>query len=94
MRNGEARDLMAKEWGLGPTLSKVEAARYLSDGILPDNFKDRVSLILDPIYSCPNCDGRLCMGCIFREWDHGCVKDCPDCCENGICVEREAVFDG
>lgn len=47
---------------------------------------------LDPFYadggptewlapSCPNCDGRKCMGCIFREYDHDCADDCPLCCD-------------
>ena len=79
---------MAREMGLGPTLNKVEAFHYLVDGILPANFADRVKLILDPIYSCDNCDDRLCMGCIFREYDHECADDCPDCCEDGVCVSR------
>ena len=29
---------------------------------------------------CENCDGRKCMGCIFREYDHECQDDCPMCC--------------
>lgn len=29
---------------------------------------------------CRNCDGRRCMGCVFREYDHDCADDCPDCC--------------
>lgn len=29
---------------------------------------------------CRNCDGRKCMGCVFREYDHDCKHDCPDCC--------------
>lgn len=33
----------------------------------------------DPEY-CGNCDGRKCMGCVFREYDHDCADDCPDCC--------------
>lgn len=33
----------------------------------------------DPGY-CGNCDGRKCMGCVFREYDHDCADDCPDCC--------------
>lgn len=32
---------------------------------------------------CPNCDGRKCMGCIFREYDHDCADDCPVCCREG-----------
>ena len=30
--------------------------------------------------SCRNCDGLKCMGCVFREYDHDCADDCPDCC--------------
>lgn len=33
------------------------------------------------IEGCPNCDGRKCMGCVFREYDHDCKYDCPLCCE-------------
>lgn len=29
---------------------------------------------------CSNCDGRKCMGCVFREYDHDCADDCPFCC--------------
>lgn len=29
---------------------------------------------------CRNCDGRKCMGCVFREHPHDCADDCPDCC--------------
>ncbi|WP_157897454.1 hypothetical protein [Mycobacteroides chelonae] len=34
----------------------------------------------DPRDYCRNCDGRKCMGCVFREYDHDCADDCPDCC--------------
>ncbi|SKD60295.1 Uncharacterised protein [Mycobacteroides abscessus subsp. massiliense] len=30
---------------------------------------------------CRNCDGRKCMGCVFREHPHDCADDCPECCE-------------
>ena len=30
--------------------------------------------------ACRNCDGRKCMGCVLREYDHYCADDCPDCC--------------
>ena len=30
---------------------------------------------------CCNCGGRKCMGCVFREYDHDCKDDCPECCE-------------
>lgn len=33
--------------------------------------------------SCRNCDDRKCMGCVFRDWDHTCADDCPDCCSEG-----------
>lgn len=65
-------------------LTKVEAHRWLQDGTLPDNFADRVRNVL--AFSCMNCDGRRCMGCIFREYDHECADDCPDCCVDGNCV--------
>lgn len=29
---------------------------------------------------CRNCDDRKCMGCVFREYYHECVDDCPFCC--------------
>ena len=34
-----------------------------------------------PEKSCTNCDGRKCMGCVFREYDHLCADDCPECCD-------------
>lgn len=33
---------------------------------------------VDP--NCGNCDGRGCMGCVCREYDHDCADDCPVCC--------------
>lgn len=30
---------------------------------------------------CRNCDDRKCMGCVFREYYHTCVNDCPECCK-------------
>lgn len=30
--------------------------------------------------TCTNCDGRKCMGCVLREYDHQCQDDCPFCC--------------
>lgn len=33
-----------------------------------------------PDRRCGNCDGRGCMGCVFREHDHDCRNDCPSCC--------------
>lgn len=33
-----------------------------------------------PRDDCPNCNGRGCMGCVMREWDHNCANDCPMCC--------------
>lgn len=35
-----------------------------------------------PDPNCANCDGRGCMGCVLREWDHDCANDCPFCCED------------
>lgn len=29
--------------------------------------------------TCCNCGGRRCMGCVFREYDHECANDCPEC---------------
>ena len=29
---------------------------------------------------CKNCDGRHCMSCVMRIWDHICQNDCPICC--------------
>lgn len=29
---------------------------------------------------CVNCDGRLCMSCVFREVHDECRDDCPFCC--------------
>ncbi len=34
------------------------------------------------IGECDNCDGRKCMGCVFRERDHTCADDCPVCCSS------------
>ena len=31
---------------------------------------------------CRNCDDRKCVGCVFREYDHDCVDDCPFCCSD------------
>jgi len=28
---------------------------------------------------CPNCDNVKCIGCVFRDPDHVCVEDCPNC---------------
>lgn len=33
-----------------------------------------------PDPECENCNGRGCMGCVFREWGHVCADDCPHCC--------------
>lgn len=38
--------------------------------------------------SCRNCDDVRCMGCVFREYYHTCVDDCPDCCAEEICDDR------
>ena len=63
-------------------LTIVEAARYLSDGTLPPDFRERVVNFLE-FATCPNCDGRLCMDCVLRTIHDRCVADCPDCCEDG-----------
>lgn len=69
-------------------LTKVEAVRWLADGTLPADFAGRLRLLLE-FTSCRNCDGRLCMGCAFREYGHTCADDCPDCCIDGQCVGVE-----
>lgn len=71
--------------GNGPQLSKSEAARYLRDGTLPENFRDRVQLLVE-CYECENCDGRLCMDCVLRIEHDSCRNDCPFCCEDGLPV--------
>jgi hypothetical protein len=30
--------------------------------------------------SCPNCDDRKCMACVFREVHYECADSCPFCC--------------
>lgn len=35
----------------------------------------------EPDPDCTNCDGRGCMGCVLRWYDHECRNDCPFCCE-------------
>lgn len=34
--------------------------------------------------TCCNCGGQKCMGCVFREYDHQCADDCPDCCKVSV----------
>lgn len=61
-------------------LTKVEAEYFLSSGgNLPDNFTERIKNFIK-FYKCSNCDGRLCMGCVMREYDHECADDCPFYC--------------
>ncbi|WP_236746153.1 hypothetical protein [Mycobacteroides abscessus] len=78
-----AKDLRT-EWGKWPGRSQQEPGESLSRG-LDDLAAGRVSRRddylepEDPEY-CGNCDGRKCMGCVFREYDHDCADDCPDCC--------------
>jgi len=52
--------------------------------------RERVAAWLESHATCGNCDGRLCMGCIFREYDHTCAEDCPDCCEGGQMIDPGA----
>jgi hypothetical protein len=33
---------------------------------------------------CCNCGGQRCMGCVFREYDHECQHDCPDCAPTSL----------
>lgn len=78
-----AKDLRT-EWGKWPGRSQQEPGESLARG-LDDLAAGRVSRRDDylepenPEY-CGNCDGRKCMGCVFREYDHDCADDCPDCC--------------
>lgn len=78
-----AKDLRT-EWGKWPGRSQQEPGESLARG-LDDLAAGRVSRRddylepEDPEY-CGNCDGRKCMGCVFREYDHDCADDCPDCC--------------
>lgn len=63
----------------GYPLTLNEARHYLATGEMPDNWRERVELFVE-FGTCQNCDGRKCMGCIFRDWDHDCNDDCPHCC--------------
>lgn len=38
----------------------------------------------EPDPDCTNCDGTGCMGCVFREYDHDCRDDCPECCGENV----------
>ncbi len=40
---------------------------------------------------CVNCNDRLCMACVMREWHERCEDDCPVCCVPGS--ERGAFDD-
>ncbi len=42
--------------------------------------KADVTVSTDEEVECENCNGRKCMGCVLREWDHKCAEDCPSCC--------------
>lgn len=41
---------------------------------------------------CSNCDGRKCMGCVFRDWEHECEDDCPNCCVHDDSASGHATF--
>src|ERR1035437_2483450 len=68
-------------------LTRSEATTYLRDGSLPENFAGRVENIVE-FEHCTNCDGRLCMGCVLRVYEHECRPDCPFCC---ACPKCDAV---
>lgn len=52
-------------------------------------------MAVKPNPNCGNCDGRGCMGCVFREYDHDCKNDCPMCCRpDSDTVECVQVCDG
>jgi hypothetical protein len=67
-------------------LTKVEAWDYVQGSFLPGNFGARLENFIE-FYKCGNCDERLCMGCVLREWEHECANDCPDCCKDGEPIE-------
>lgn len=75
----------------GRLLTKVEAWEYVQSEDLPLNFGARLESFIE-FYECDNCDGRLCMGCVFREWNHTCANDCPDCCKDGHLIEVVTVL--
>lgn len=61
-------------------LTHNEMHKYLQDGSIPDNFRDRleISLELDP---CPNCDNVRCMHFVMRDWFSPDFDDCDgNCC--------------
>lgn len=43
--------------------------------------------------ACENCDGRKCMGCVCREYDHDCADDCPVCCAGCICLTNDYEYE-
>lgn len=67
------------EFTLLSLLSWDEMASYLQNGHLPVAFPERVRQAAEQD-CCVNCGGQQCMGCVFREYDHTCSNDCPDCC--------------
>jgi len=67
----------------GFPLTQNEAAAYLKDGTLPDNFGQRVENWLE-FGACENCDNRRCMHFVMRDWWDGEIDRCdgyccPDC---------------
>ena len=60
-------------------LTLDEAFRYLREGTLPDNFADRVQLVLE-FDGCPNCDGVCCMHFVLRDWWSPDFDDCDGFC--------------
>ena len=82
------------EFGLAPIARLIEEAdvsiaqqvdRILSEcwqsNESPDETVELLKVLRKHSYViCPNCDGRKCMGCVFREYDHDCTRDCPTCC--------------
>lgn len=50
----------------------------------------------EPSPDCQNCQGRGCMDCVFRVYDHECADDCPSCCQCPECfgVVPDVTVDG
>lgn len=44
-----------------------------------------------PNPKCKNCNGRGCMGCVMREYEHDCIDDCPSCCSGLPWVASTAI---
>ena len=68
-------------------LTKREARDFLETNVLPDNFTERLIVqaeLVRDVWPCTNCDGRKCMGCVMREYDHECSESqCDFCYQKG-----------